>query len=359
MDCLADTGQNLEFIIIATSFLIVVALIVLLIYGKKSNYFKLSIKLLIIFSFISFSGYILQGKPVLAASSKCTSSTTTTASRQKSSSQAGQGQLALINDTYNGQNYFAFDGVGSIWHGLFSILSNDTALVSDPINPNTIRITATSPHLVDIGPDEGLPAGIVFKILDPDDLGGPEIGRIYLEGIDYDNWPAIDYSNLTGKVYAEFDTPDLPINFNLQFTYTATTISGKSATPASVVVTLPPPGPIVLTVRDTCTSNGEIHNLLDHDYTSTSEGVLVPSTIDLDPFTPGRQTSLTIDYKDRDDQTYQATVSVDDSGMMTFSSNHPNFTYSGFQHSFYWTISTDTGITSSIGTITLYSCSPG
>lgn len=149
-----------------------------------------------------------------------------------------------MNDSY-ATSSMTYDDDEGVWYGIFNILANDNTPVDDPIDPNTIRLVAPPSQFYDYGPDEGIPAGLDFNILDPDDLDGPEIGYMYLEGINYDNWPDVDYSNLTGRVYIEIYQDTIPSGLNLTFQYTATTMSGRPIDPATVTITSPEPPVLV------------------------------------------------------------------------------------------------------------------
>lgn len=341
VDCnvLASTGVNSKFFIMFALALIGAAVFGTFVLRRKLNrskFWHLSTFLVIGLLFVGVLS--LNITPVNAGAAQCT----TQPSSAGPSGGAPASQLSLVNDSYN-QDNFTYDSEGGpdgLWTGVFNILSNDNSQASDPIDPSSIRLIAPTDQFIDDGISMDVPNGMYFNI------NGPDGGIMYLEGLDTQGG-GLANSNLTGKLVVEFYNSTLPRGLNYTIQYTAKTMSGKDASnTATVTISTPPPNPIRLIDYDQCTFDGDSMSLLD--YATTSRGSLDPLSIDLDPSTPGRQTSYI-------NTNGPNTISVDSAGIITFSttgSNDTNFR----NYDYHFTIGNNMGDVSDVGTIHTQSC---
>jgi len=127
----------------------------------------------------------------------------------------------------------------------------------------------------------------------------------------------------------------------LTFTYNATDVRGAMSDPATVQITITgtndPPVTVneyLVTLEDTPVSV----NITSNDY--DIDGTLDLTTVDLDPFTVGRQTSYTI--------AGQGVFKVDDSGVITFT---PAANFNGIVPSIKYNVKDNSGTTSNVSTI--------
>ena len=140
------------------------------------------------------------------------------------------------------------------------------------------------------------------------------------------------------------------------FTYTAQTVSAVTApAPATVTVTTQTEAVesvVTAVIDEYCSGIGSppwIVPLLDNDTTST--GTLDPSSTDLNPSLPGRQTSATVDSVDSDDV---YTITLDNSGNLTVSLDAEEPT--GSIPIFYYTVENSLGTVSNVGGVMAISC---
>ncbi len=224
---------------------------------------------------------------------------------------------------------------------------------------NTATITFATPPLpptpeaVDDTYTLGSSGGAVLSVTDNDtaidpsniELANPntEAGgfgdeyTVYLDDLGSDAW--IDWQIINGKVLVTFG-PDVPFDTPYSIGY-HDIISGQEAT-ITVTRASTPASPITVAdidFPDSCgTHSGDTIDIMAN--VSTTVGTLDPLSIDLDPTTPGRQTS----YVDG-----TATITVDSSGVVTITKPGPS-TEMG-EHTFYYTIANSNGDVSGLGTL--------
>ncbi len=272
------------------------------------------------------------------------------------------------------------DGTPIGYEGRVNMLTNDIPPIGQSYNPKSVRLSTANPIL-------GEPAGSSSLILDPNDPTPPVDpsdpfassnvwGTWYLELTcdisdtthcyddngtpncilfnSYDDcWP-------TGYVSMTISSNTLyPTGSKLQIQYTAKTEQGMQYGPATVTAILPeptvvPPDPdsdpieitastIPITVAD-CDNWSSAFPVDLMDYVSTTGPTpLDPLTIDLDPNTVGRQTSVT-----KVSNTIPITLTINSSGILSVvqSSGGPNYTFN-------YTIADEDGNVSDPANITL------
>lgn len=247
-----------------------------------------------------------------------------------------------------------YDSEYGDYYSSFTILPNDSAPNGDPFDVSTLQLLGSypnpySPHF--------------FLILDPNNPippatpgfpGNPDWDNVWgswqlvltcdIEDTDHcgtdpgDNIVCTDPSDgtcwPTGEVMVYFSSQAEPGDYTIQ--YTVNTESGATLIPATITVTVPDTPPLFTVI-----TGSEVNDfggcdvwppdfsldLMDGSFFSTDgPGTLLANTIDLDPDTPGRQTSITI-YDEGDGDNY-VTYTVDDNGILTMTT--PQSEYEGF-----------------------------
>lgn len=226
----------------------------------------------------------------------------------------------LVDDDYT---------LGNSGGAILSVLDNDQPDANDPLDTSTLELL--NPNA------EGGGYGTNYYTA-PD--GSPSYGG---------DSTAIHWQVVGGKVVVTFGD-DTPLDTPFSIPYHITSQGGLESEQDGVITVTRSStqiSPIQLTVSNFsggggCTLSGETANLLD--FVSTNNGTLDPSTIDLDPTTPGRQTSYSYDAGDT-----TVTVTVDGSGVVTIT-NSEGLGYV-HDHVFYFTIANTAGDVSGIGVV--------
>lgn len=236
----------------------------------------------------------------------------------------------------------------------FSVLSNDNAPDGDPFNVATLELLGDyadpeSPYnFLILDPDNPVPPAT------PNSPGNPDWANVWgtwsLEltcdpddtdhcGTNFDDslycidasagtcWP-------TGVVNVYFNNLAEPGTYSIQ--YTVNTQSGIPLIPATITVTVPEvvePSPITSYSVDGYSNACDVWpndfslDLMDGSFFSTTgPGTLLANSIDLDPGTPGQQTTITI-YAEDSAENY-VTYTVDNAGILTMTT--PQSEFEGF-----------------------------
>lgn len=152
----------------------------------------------------------------------------------------------------------------------------------------------------------------------------------------------------------------LPLPEYITLQYTADTLSGQPApAPATVTILIDAdtPDSVVMAAEDSGSISGTcdvpindsvIIQILDNDITSS--GTLDPTTVDLNPSLPGRQTTVTINASGG-----IVTATVDNNGNVIITTSG-GFVAEAGGISFYYTVENSNGDTSNIGVVSFSSC---
>lgn len=244
-----------------------------------------------------------------------------------------------------------YDSEYGEYYSSFTILPNDSAPNGDPFDVSTLQLLGSYPS-----PDYPH----TFLILDPNNPtppatpsfpGNPDWDNVWgswqlvltcdIEDTDHcgtdpgDNIVCTDPSDgtcwPTGEVMVYFSSQAEPGDYTIQ--YTVNTESGATLIPATITVTVPEtigPSPISSYNVDDYSNGCDVWpnnfslDLMDGSFfTTTGPGTLLANTIDLDPQTPGRQTTITI-YAEASVENY-VTYTVDDNGLLTMTTPQSEF----------------------------------
>lgn len=264
------------------------------------------------------------------------------------------------------------------YNSFFQVLTNDNAPTGDPFDVGTLQLLSDYKIIDEDGWETHL-------ILDPNDqtmpdpndywIDNPNIwGMWYLEltcdpndtdhcDVDMDDtayctdplgnscWPS-------GDVVVYLYGRAAPGNYSIQ--YTVNTLSGKQFIPATITVTVPePPVPNPITaLGDTFNSSscGEwpiadfAVDLMGY-VSTTGDGTLLPSSIDLDPSTPEIDKVITV-YSTSVPTNY-ITFTVDENGIVTMTNPQGGVPGNSGDYTFLYTISDSDDFTSTPALITV------
>ncbi len=281
------------------------------------------------------------------------------------------GMPGVLGNLIDDNPELTYDELGEGYFATFSVLPNDNAPNGDPFDITTLQLLGTH-QIVDSW------GWVSYLILDPNNQTMPDPdsswwdapnvwGYWYLdltcdpEDVDHCNI-ALDDSGVcndplggtcwpNGNVGVLLNSRAQPGTYSIP--YTVTTQGGIPLTPATITVAIPEPSPIIAQDSevefDACLSDpwGSVWSLDIMPLVSTTgTGALLPSTIDLNPDTPGIQSTVT--YGSIEDYNLTTYV-VDGNGIVTMTApvvdewgeRRPSF-------GFWYTISDDEGHVSNI-----------
>jgi len=138
-------------------------------------------------------------------------------------------------------------------------------------------------------------------------------------------------------------TPALNFNGNASVTYTVNDNDNNTSDVATLLITVAPVNDAPVTVDDAITTPEDTPvtiNVTSNDY--DVDGTVDVSTVDLDPATPGIQTSVTVPG--------QGSYSVDNSGVVNFV---PFLNYNGIATPIHYTVKDNAGLTSASASLTV------
>ncbi len=265
---------------------------------------------------------------------------TTTQDQQTS----GSNNQVVLGGLIDDNPEVSYDEDEGAYGARFSVLPNDNAPNGDPFNVSTLELISNYSITNSAGWENHLildPEGQTLP--DPDSWwwDAPNVwGYWYLdltcdpEDTEHCAVYPGDYVACTdplggtcwpnGNVIVFFTSRAEPDDYAID--YTVRTQSGVLLTPATITVTLPEPplGPSPIIGSNVSHNHGcdlwpsdFSLNLMDGSFFTTSgPGTLLANTIDLDPDTPGRQTSITI-YAEYELGSGYITYTVDDTGILT------------------------------------------
>ncbi|MGK7890218.1 MAG: Ig-like domain-containing protein [Leptolyngbyaceae cyanobacterium] len=169
--------------------------------------------------------------------------------------------------------------------------------------------------------------------LDPDTPGRQTTFTVTGEG----TYEVDDDGNVTFTPEPTFTGTTTPINYTLKDD------TGLQSDPATITVTVNAPGSPPIATNDTDTTPKDTpttFSITGND--NDSDGDLDLTTVDLDPTTPGRQTTFTT--------LGQGTYTIDDEGNVTFT---PENGFTGIATPINYTVNDDDGLVSDPATITV------
>lgn len=206
-------------------------------------------------------------------------------------------------------------GLPGQFFATFPVLDNDNAPDGDPFDISTLKLIGGVNNIQLFGVWEG--AG--YEIYNPDDEN--EQWGYWEINLDCDIWNDdtmdADECPPTNSVTVRLFS-NVPTGVPITIQYSVRTVSGALLAPATITVVKPAPSPI------TANDSGETYTIghncpaepWDQNWSldlmalisTTGSGTLLPGTIDLDEFTPGVQSSVTI---------LNTTFTVDGNGIVT------------------------------------------
>ena len=247
-----------------------------------------------------------------------------------------------------------YDEEYSEYYATFAVLPNDNAPNGDSFDISTLQLLGEFPdpeyqytYLI-LDPNNPTPPTTPYSPDNPDWAnvwGRWSLGLTCdLDDIDHcgmdpgDNIVCYDPSGGTcwpnGDVSVYLNSSAQPGVYTIQ--YTVNTQSGIPLIPATITVTVPEtvgPSPITSYSVDGYSNGCDVWpndfslDLMDGSFFSTTgPGTLLANTIDLDPGTPGQQTTITI--YDEDTQEKYVTYTVDNAGILTMTT--PQSEYEGY-----------------------------
>jgi hypothetical protein len=268
---------------------------------------------------------------------------------------SGETEEQLVDDMYEtSEDDIVFDPGNNPTrvYARFNIISNDLATESDPIDPASIRFI--NENIIN---QPGEPDSTYAEIPNPSDPAN-NIGNWRLE-LDCTSDCTID-SATTGYAIIELYAPADAGQYTIL--YEARTMNGNLIAPALITVTLhqslEEPSPALIdagtstTMLSCYTWSPESVIDLMNQITNSGPGTLDPTTIDLDPYTPGAQSTFVVTVS----ETNYTTISVDSAGIVTLHSPQEGTALNNYGSAlFEFTITDNLGNRSSIGVVELRS----
>lgn len=200
---------------------------------------------------------------------------------------------------------------GNFW-GMALVLDNDNAPKGDPFDIATLRLVSDTPPL------SGMWEGAGYEIVNPSDTSESwGSWSIVLDCAPFDDRTSREGCPPTNSVYVALNS-DAPTGVPFTIQYTVKTMSGATLAPATITVVKPAPSPVTATDSGTAYLVGQNCSPEPWDqnwsldlmslFSTTGSGALLPQNIDLDPMTPGRQSTIT---------QLNTTFTVDSNGVVT------------------------------------------
>jgi len=341
---LAASGVNAKQIGIFGALLIILGVIFFVLSKKR----KLNVKWLMPVALLIFTiGTPFQQLVIAQSAGECSP-------RQSNSQTPSPGTPEALGGLIDDNPELAYDEDYGEYYATFSVLPNDNAPNGDSFDISTLQLLGEFPDpeyqysFLILDPENPAPPAT------PNSPGNPDWANVwgywYLEltcdpddtdhcGTDPgDNIVCHDPSGGTcwpnGDVSVYLNSSAQPGVYTIQ--YTVNTQSGIPLIPATITVTVPEtvgPSPITSYSVDGYSNGCDVWpndfslDLMDGSFFSTTgPGTLLANTIDLDPGTPGQQTTITI--YDEDTQEKYVTYTVDNAGILTMTT--PQSEYEGY-----------------------------
>lgn len=326
-NCLASTGMSQNTILLVA---VVISLLGVGLFLLSRRYKLRGSFLAIVLMFVAVT--FVTALPVSAQSANSCS-----ANADSSGQQPGSG-IQLTDDAYDLP-------AGVIDEGNFgmTIAANDLFPDSDPINWATLDLDPSTPE-VD-----------TYSMLYHPDYPSYACGYVWYNfPLFGDNEaPETVYVNMSGYCHDADVDDHRPEPSHYTFQYTAASLSGKKAPqPATVTLTLFEQ-PIAFDHTIEATLGPDITGSVN--VADNAIGTIDPSSVDLDPSTPGQQTSITVPAAY--DSDIDVTIEVDSNGLVTLTVSIiglPACSEGAITADIPYTIKNSLGTTSNIAVITTY-----
>ncbi|HMQ01316.1 MAG TPA: Ig-like domain-containing protein, partial [Cyclobacteriaceae bacterium] len=206
---------------------------------------------------------------------------------------------------------------GPVYHIFVSYPGNTAPVADDVEDPNCIELDEDTPHIINLSASDADGDNLNFIIVTP-----PSHGTLTGSGPEFTYTPDQDYfgpDSFTFKVNDGTDDSNI----------------------AEVCLNVLPVNDPPVAVDDTATTTTNVaitFNITDNDF--DVDGNIEPSTVDLDPSSPGQQKTFTVEA--------EGIYEVDNAGNLTFT---PAFNYQGVASAIFYTVEDNDGAVSNQASI--------